>query len=279
LCGGGGEGVVLCLYVDDILIFGTNINVINDVKSFWSQHFDMKYLGEAYVILNIKLIKDEGGITLKQSHYVDNILSHFGYSDCKPSPTPYDPSLKLCKNRGKGIDELRYSQIMGSLMYLAGATRPDISFATRKLSRFTSNPRNAHRCALEHVMRYLRGTTTYGLHYTGYPDVLEGYSDANWISDANEIKATSGYIFTIGGGAVSWRSRKQTILTKYTMEAELVALEMVTSEAEWLCELLMDLPVVNKPVPTIILHYDIESVITIVGSANENLKSTRHVKW
>jgi hypothetical protein len=276
---GGGEGVVLCLYVDDILIFGTNINVINDVKSFWSQHFDMKYLGEAYVILNIKLIKDEGGITLKQSHYVDNILSRFGYSDCKPSPTPYDPSLKLRKNRGKGIDELRYSQIMGSLMYLAGATRPDISFATRKLSRFTSNPRNAHRCALEHVMRYLRGTTTYGLHYTRYPDVLEGYSDTNWISDANEIKATSGYIFTIGGGAVSWRSRKQTILTKYTMEAELVALEMVTSEAEWLCELLMDLPVVNKHVPTIILHYDIESVITIVGSANENLKSTRHVKW
>jgi hypothetical protein len=233
---GGGEGVVLCLYVDDILIFGTNINMINDVKSFWSQHFDMKYLGESYVILNINLIKDESGITLKQSHYVENILSHFGYSDCKPSPTPYDPSIKLRKNTGKGIDELRYSQIMGSLMYLAGATKPDISFATRKLSRFSSNPRNAHRCALEHVIRYLRGTTTYGLHYTGYPNVLEGYSDANWISDANEIKATSGYIFTIGGGAVSWRSRKQTILTKYTMEAELVALEMATSEAEWLRE-------------------------------------------
>jgi hypothetical protein len=126
---GRGEGVVLCLYIDDILIFGTNINVINDVK-------------------------------------------------------------------------LRYSQIIGSLMYLTSATRPDISFATSKLSRFTSNPGNAHWCALERVMRYLRGTTTYGLHYIGYPGVLEGYSDANWISDADEIKATSGYIFTIGGGAV-----------------------------------------------------------------------------
>jgi hypothetical protein len=212
----GGEGVVLCLYVDDILIFGTNISVINDVKSFMSQHFDMKDLEEIDVILNIKLIKDESGITLEQSHYVENILSRFWYSNCKPSPTPYDPSLKLHKNRGKGTDQFRYSQIIGSLKYLAGVTRPDISFATNKLSRFTSNPENAHWCALERVMRYLRGTTSYGLHYTGYPDVLEGYSDTNWISDVDEIKATSGYIFTIGGGAVSWRSRKQTILTKST---------------------------------------------------------------
>jgi hypothetical protein len=163
-------------------------------------------------------------------------------------------------------------------MYLAGATRSDISFATSKLSRFTSNPENAHRCTLERVMRYLRGTTTYGLHYTRYPDVLEGYSDINWISDVDEIKATSGYIFTIGGAAVSWRSHKQTILTKSTIEAELVALEMATSEVEWLRELLMDLSVVSKLVPTILLHCDNESVITIVGSAKENLKSMRHVK-
>jgi hypothetical protein len=76
-----------------------------------------------------------------------------------------------------------------------------------KLSRFTSNPGSDHWCALERVMRYLRGTSAYGLHYTGYPAVLEEYSDSSWISDATEIKATSGYIFTIGGAAVSWRSR------------------------------------------------------------------------
>jgi hypothetical protein len=107
----------------------------------------------------------------------------------------------------------------------------------------------------------------YGLHYTGYPAVLEGYSDSKWISDAAEIKATSGYIFTIGGAAVSWRSRKQTILTKSTMEAEVVALELATTEAEWLQELLMDLSMVDKPVPAILLHCDNQSVITIVGNA------------
>ena len=260
----------MCLYVDDILIFGTSI----DVKSFLSQNFDMKDLGEADVILNIKLIKGENGIILKQSHYVENILNRFGYSDSKDSPTPFDPSLKLRKNRGQGINQLRYSQIIGSLMYLAGATRPDISFTVSNLSRFTSNLGSDHWCALERVMRYLRGTSAYGLHYTGYPAVLEGYSDSNWISDAAEIKATSGYIFTIGGAAVSWRSRKQTILTKSTMEAELVALESATTEAEWLKELLMDLPMVDKLVPAILLHCDNQSVITIVGNA----KFSRHVK-
>jgi hypothetical protein len=108
-----GKGVILCLYVDDILIFGTSIDVINDVKSFLSQNFDMKDLGEKDVILNIKLIKGENGIILKQSHYVENILNRFGFSDSKASPAPFDPSLKLRKNKGQGFNQLRYYQIIG----------------------------------------------------------------------------------------------------------------------------------------------------------------------
>ena len=87
-------------------------------------------------------------------------------------------------------------------MYLACATRPDISFAVSKLSRFVSNPGDDHWHALERVMRYLKGTASYGIHYSGYPRVLEGYSYSNWISDADEIKATSGYVFTLGGGVL-----------------------------------------------------------------------------
>jgi hypothetical protein len=104
----------------------------------------MKDLGEADVILNIKLIKGENGITLLQSHYVEKILKRFGYKNSKSSPTPYDPSLILRKNRRIGRDQLRYSQMIGSFIYLASATRPDISFAVSKLSRFTSNPGNDH---------------------------------------------------------------------------------------------------------------------------------------
>jgi hypothetical protein len=90
-----GQGVILCLYVDDILIFGTSLDVINEVKIFLCQSFDMKDMGKADVILNIKLIKGWNGITLTQSHYVEKVLSRFGHKDSKPSPTPYDPSLAL----------------------------------------------------------------------------------------------------------------------------------------------------------------------------------------
>ena len=119
---------------------------------------------------------------------------------------------------------------------------------------------------------------SYGIHYTGYPKVLEGYSDSNWISDADEIKATSGYVFTLGGGAVSWKSCKQTILTRSTMEAELTALDTATVEAEWLRELLMDLPVVEKPVPAILMNCDNQTVIIKVNSSKDNMKSSRHIK-
>jgi hypothetical protein len=111
---GGGNGVILCLYMDYILIFGNNVDMIKELKYFTSNNFMMKDLSEADVILNIKLLREEenGGVTLMQSHYVEKVLSHFGYSDCAPALTPYDPSVILRKNRRISRDQLRYSQIV-----------------------------------------------------------------------------------------------------------------------------------------------------------------------
>jgi hypothetical protein len=132
---GGGEGVYLCLYVDDILILGTSLDAINETKDFLCNNFEMKDLGEADVILNIKLLRESnGGIALVQSNYVEKVLSHFGFSECEPALTPCDPNKLLKKNRRIARDQLRYSQIIGSLMYLASVTRPDILFVVRKLS-------------------------------------------------------------------------------------------------------------------------------------------------
>jgi hypothetical protein len=142
---GGGEGVILFLYVDDILILGTSLDVIKETKDFLSNNFEMKDLGEADVILNINLLREgDGGVTLVQSHYMEKVFSRFGYSECEPTPTPYDPSKLLKKNRRISRDQLRYSQIIGSLIYLASATRPDISFAVSKLNRFVSNLEDDH---------------------------------------------------------------------------------------------------------------------------------------
>jgi hypothetical protein len=137
---------------------------------------------------------------------------------------------------------------------------------------------DTHWSALERVLRYLKGTMSYGIHFTGYPRVLEGYYDANWISDADELYATSGYAFLLGGGIVSWKSCKQTVLTKSTIEAELEALDTAGAEAEWLHELLMDLSVVEKPILAISLNYDNQTVIIKVNISRDNMKSTRHVK-
>jgi hypothetical protein len=276
---GGGEGVILCLYVDDILISRTSLAVIKETKYFLSNNFEMKDLGEADVILNIKLLREgDGGITLVQSHYVEKVLSCFGYREYESTPTSYDPSKLLKKNRRISRDQLRYSQIIGSLMYLASATRPDISFVVSKLSRFVSNPGDDHWHALERVLRYLKGTMILGIHYIGYPTVLEGYCDSNWISDVDEIYATSGYVFSLGGGTVSWKSCKQTILTRSTMEEELTALDTASVEAERLGELLMDLPVVEKSVPAISMNCDNQIVIIKINSSKDNMKSTRHIK-
>jgi hypothetical protein len=135
-----------------------------------------------------------------------------------------------------------------------------------------------HWHALERVMRYLKGTMSYGIHYTGYARVLKGYSDSNWISDANEIKATSGYVLTLSGGIVSWKSCKQTILTRSTMEAELTTLDTATIDAEWLRELLTDLPMVEKTITAIPMNRDNQTLIVKVNSSKDNIKSSRHVK-
>jgi hypothetical protein len=116
-------------------------------------------------------------------------------------------------------------------------------------------------------MRYPKGTMSHGIHYSGYPSVLEGYSDSNWITDTDKMKATSGYIFILGGGTISWRSCNQTILTKSTMEAELAALDIASTEAEWLRELLMDLPMVEKPISAILINCDNQMVITKVKNS------------
>jgi hypothetical protein len=142
---GGGEAVILCLYFDDILIFSTSLDVTKEVKEFLCNNFEVKDLREVDVILNIKLlIEGNGGITLVQSHYVEKVLSRFGFSECEHAPTPYDPIKLLKKNKRIARDELRYSQIISSLMYLASTRRSDISCAMSKLSRFVSNPRDDH---------------------------------------------------------------------------------------------------------------------------------------
>ncbi len=117
--------------------------------------------------------------------------------------SPDDPSIHLKKNSGSPVSQSEYAKIIDSVMFLMNCTHPDIAYAVSRLSRYTHNPARKHWNAMTRLLKYLKGTMNLGLTYTGHPAVLEGYCDANWISDNDETNSTSGYVFTLGGGAIS----------------------------------------------------------------------------
>ncbi|GJX82217.1 zinc finger, CCHC-type containing protein [Tanacetum coccineum] len=127
-----GKGVIICLYVDDMLIFGTDQNQVDKTKKFLSSKFSMKDMGEADVILGIKIKHENKGIVITQSHYIEKILKKFNREDCSPVSTPMDPVEKLKLNTGKPVDQLKYSRAIGCLMYAMTSTRPDIAYAASK---------------------------------------------------------------------------------------------------------------------------------------------------
>ncbi|GJR19625.1 zinc finger, CCHC-type containing protein [Tanacetum coccineum] len=208
-----GKGVIIYLFVDDMLIFGTYQNQVDETKKCLSSRFSMKDMGEADVILGIKFKRENKGIAITQSYYIEKILKKFNREDCSPVSTPMYPVEKLKSNTGKPVDKLEYSRAIGCLMYAMTSTRPDIAYVVGRLSRFTSNPSRQHWKAITRVFKYLRGTKDYGLSYVGYPSVLEGYSDASWINHIEDSSSTSGCVFLLGGGAISWASKKQTCIT------------------------------------------------------------------
>ena len=239
---------------------GSNNEVIKTTKEMFKNKFDMKDLGVADVILGIKISKTSDGLILSQSHYIEKILKKFKQYDSSPMRTPVDVNLHVSKNNGKSLSQQEYAQEICSLMYFINCTRPYIAYTVSKLSRYTSNPGSDHWKAIVQVLRYLKYTQNYGLHYSKYSAVLEGYCDANWISDTKDSKSTSGYLFTLGGGAVSWKSSKKTC-TRSTMEYEFIALDKAGEEAEWLRHFLEDIPIWPQPMPAICIHCDSQSAI------------------
>ncbi|KAK1423986.1 hypothetical protein QVD17_19297 [Tagetes erecta] len=269
--------VILCLYVDDMLIAGSNEKMVKSTKDTLKARFDMKDMGLANVILGVQITRIPGGFSLSQSQYVKQILEKFNANDSNVARTPIDTSQHLAKNRGEPVNQLEYSRIIGSLMYLMSCTRPDLAYAVSKLSRYTSNPSSAHWSCMIRLLRYLRYTQDYALHYTGYPAVIEGHCDANWISDTNDSRATSGYVFTLGGAAISWKSSKQTVIARSTMESEFIALDKAGEEAEWLRQFVEDIPIWPKPATAICIHCDSQSEIGRAHSTMYNGKN-RHIR-
>ncbi|KAK4374913.1 hypothetical protein RND71_005590 [Anisodus tanguticus] len=140
------------------------------------------------------------------------------------------------------------------------------------------DPRESHFAALKRIIRYVKGTLDFGLPlYPSAPNKLLSYIDADWAGCPDTRRSTSGYVFTIGGGVVSWKSSKQTCIARSTMESEFIALDNAGEEAEWLHDFLEDVPCWNKPVPSVMIHYDSQWALGRAHNAMYNGKS-RHIQ-
>ena len=184
------------------------------------------------------------------------MLRKYNFHDHKSVATPFDSSVHLfpVNNDEEIFNQKDYASIIGSLCYATNCTRHDIAYVVGVLSRFTSKPSKDHWVAIERVMRYLIGTKSYSLFYKKYPAMIEAFSDADWNTLSSNSLSTTGYIFTLGSGAISWKFKKQTIIANSTMEVEIIALASPSEEANWLRDLLYKISLWEKLIPPILIH-------------------------
>ncbi|KAH9727196.1 hypothetical protein KPL70_008566 [Citrus sinensis] len=276
----------LILYVDDILLIGNDIGVLTTIKSWLAKQFDMKDLGEASYILGIKLLRDRKNKTLalSQAVYIDKILARFSMENFKTGLLPFRHGITFSKDQSpktsEEIERMRrvpYAKAVGSLMYAMLCTRPDICFTVGMVSRYLSNPGPEHWTAVKHIMKYLKRTKNYILVYSGDELIPVGYTDSDFMSDKDSRKSTSGYVFTLGSGAISWRSVNQSCIADSTTEAEYVAASEAAKEAVWLRKFLQDLEVVPAVTAPLKLFCDNSGAVA-QSKEPRNHKKQKHIE-
>ncbi|XP_026441790.1 uncharacterized protein LOC113340960 [Papaver somniferum] len=207
----------------------------------------MKDLGHLRYFLGIEVDKSSEGYFISQVKYATEILSRAGLSDSKVAETPLELNAKLNPFEGKALpDPTLYRQLVGSLNYLT-ITRPDISYAIHVVSHFMSAPRTTHFAAVLRILRYIKGTLYQGLQFSSQSELhLHAYADSDWAGDVIYRRSTSGYCMFLGNSLISWRSKKQSIVSRSSAEAEYRATAHATSEIIWLRWLLSDMGILHS---------------------------------
>ena len=247
------SNIILYIYVDDLAVIGPNENIINTFINNIKKYFKVKNLGliKDYLGIDIKYQPKNNYMKLSQERYINKLLIKYNMEDCNPAYTPMDPKIKLEPNKELATKEqIKWFQgLIGSLLYLMLATRVDIAYIVIKLSRYAINPSEIHIIAIKRILRYLKATINYGITYiinNTLSNYLIGYSDADYTGDINTAKSTSGYIFFMANGPISWKSKLQTIIAQSTTEAEYMAINAATKEAIYIKSVLEELGHYNQ---------------------------------
>lgn len=237
----------MVVYVDDLILVTKTTDMMNNIKVFLSEKFEIVDKGKVHYCLGLQIERDSdrGRMKIGQSQHIKNLLRQCEMTECKPYYTPLDAGQKLVKcDKAEcvKIEAEEYQSMVGSLMYLAISTRPDIAHSVSKLSQFNVAPHAKHLVAIKHLLRYLNATMDLKIVYAATEAKrLSVYVDADWGANLDNRKSYTGYTFLVAGGAVSWESRGQKSVALSSTEAEYMALSHAGKEAVYLYNISVEL--------------------------------------
>ncbi|KAJ0500497.1 putative RNA-directed DNA polymerase [Helianthus annuus] len=258
--------LIVGVYVDDLIVTGSNESEILEFKEKMKRLFEMSDLGLLTYYLGIEVSQKENEIIICQEGYAKRILEAAGMQNCNSAKCPMEFKLKLCKDdSGKPTDATKYRSIIGSLRYLIN-TRPDLSYSVGALSKYLQNPKESHYAALKQVLRYLKGTVSHGLKYNrGGDGKLVGYSDSSHGTDLDDRRGTTGMVFYYAGKLITWASQKQQTVALSSCEAEFLAATSAACQGLWLRSLISELS--GEKAQKVKLLVDNESAIALMKNS------------
>ncbi|KAK1408324.1 hypothetical protein QVD17_39996 [Tagetes erecta] len=260
--------IIALVYVDDIILTGNNLDEINNIKKMLNSQFLIKDLGLLKYFLGIEVIRTDSTLCLSQRKYCMDLLTEYGLSGCKPAKTPIEQHyavVNFCKTHSDLLENISgYQQLLGKLIYLSH-TRPDISYAVQYLSQFMHKPTQAHLQLAMRVLRYLKGSPGKGLVFSQSESFqLSAYSDSDWGKCLETRRSVTGFCIMLGSCLVSWKSKKQSTVSRSSAEAEYRAMCAATCEIVWVKNMLTELGIhVNLPVD---IYCDNDAAISIAAN-------------
>uniref|UniRef100_A0A2N9GRZ0 CCHC-type domain-containing protein n=1 Tax=Fagus sylvatica TaxID=28930 RepID=A0A2N9GRZ0_FAGSY len=279
-----GSYIFLLLYVDDMLIAAKSMCEVNRLKSLLHKEFEMKDLGAAKKILGMEIRRDREArkLWLSQKNYIRKVLEKFSMLDAKPVSTPLANHFRLsgsqCPKNEEEIENMSkvpYASAVGCLMYAMVCTRPDLAHAVSTVSRYMAKPGREHWNAVKWIFRYLKGTAEHEILFSRQPGTnsVVGYVDADYAGEVDDKRSTTGYVFTLSGGPICWKSTLQSIVAMSTTEAEYMAVAEAAKEALWLKGLVKELGLNQGRVQ---MHCDSQSAIYLAKNQVYHAR-TKHI--